>query len=785
MTRFLILLVFATGAEAPQADPELERYIQARSQEIDDTSRTSAARAELVAELVATIDRAARAAPSTIRRRELWERAASRIQDFERVLPDHPRREAFQVLEATLDWAIARTWIDDAEVKPNDAAAVKHARQSLDRAIPRLDSAALNEPEVESHRQYRLARALLDRAQLAESAADAKRDNERVLAATENIPASSPMAGYLNLARAEALTAIQRWDDATAALKQATESSAPPTSSEIAEQEISLFLGRKQFAAAREALDRAKLSRDDADPLRLRVVLAERLSLSERESLERLDPEILELLERIESRGGRVARAAGRAVARAVSQPANPANQRLWNKLVDGWISLEKNEEAAELAETAGSALSGAGETAAAARLRLRAAAIWINQNRIEDAERCLAPIVSSDSGADPETRERAGSLRILGHGRLAATKMGDGKVRAEYLKALADQLNAFPAGTSADEVRFRLGHEFLSDGKVEEARGLWLGIRPEGTSWLPARLALAELSRNGLVEETAAGRPTLDRENLARLRQDLEKASRDATTDEARVRLALAALELGLLDPQTSRERILEEARSIARKPLSPEARAAATTLEILALVALERYIEAEQAASRLVETADLPTLQVLARQLNRAARENPSDRVRNRIGPILELAAGRLARMPGLEPVAHAEALILLAEGNTHAGEFVDARRILAEERLRTNLPLPLDQDVAELAIVLGQFEDAIRRYRRHASSARPGSASWFDARLGQARALIAGSRTQDAGRLLEGTQLLYPDLGGPVVKERFRALQELVRRGSRRTP
>jgi hypothetical protein len=593
------------------------------------------------------------------------------------------------------------------------------------------------------------------------------------------------MAGYLNLARAEALTVLQRWDDATAALKQATESSAPPTSNEIAEQEVSLFLGRKQFATAREALNRAKLSREDTDQLRLRIVLEERSSQTERESLERLDSEILELLERIESQGGRVARAAGRAVARAVNQPANPANERLWNELVDGWIALEKNEEAAKLAETAGTALSRAGESAASARLRLRAAAVWISQNRTEDAERCLAPIVSTDSGADPETRERAGSLRILGHGRLAATKMGDGKARAEYLKSLSDQLDAFPEGTSADEVRFRLGRESLSDGKVEEARGLWLGIRPESTSWLPARLALAELSRNELVEETTAGRPTLDREKLAHLRADIEKASRDATTDQARVRLALAALELGLLDPQSPRERILEEVRSIARKPLSPDARAAATTLEILALVALERYIEAEQSASRLVETADLPTLQVLARQINRAARENPSDRVRNRIGPILELAAGRLARMPGLEPVAHAEALILLAEGHTHAGEFVDARRILADERLSTNLPLPLDQDVAELAIVLGQYEDAIRRYRRHASTARPGSVAWFDARLGQARALIAGSQIQDAGRLLEGTQLLYPDLGGPVVRERFHALQELVRRGSRRTP
>jgi len=91
-----------------------------------------------------------------------------------------------------------------------------------------------------------------------------------------------------------------------------------------------------------------------------------------------------------------------------------------------------------------------------------------------------------------------------------------------------------------------------------------------------------------------------------------------------------------------------------------------------------------------------------------------------------------------------------------------------------------LPADlADVADLFAQVGEPARALATYRILAKQSPTGSPRWFVAKLGQARSLFASGQVDAAKTLVEGTTLLHPDLGGPVMKASFEALRTKLSR------
>lgn len=84
-------------------------------------------------------------------------------------------------------------------------------------------------------------------------------------------------------------------------------------------------------------------------------------------------------------------------------------------------------------------------------------------------------------------------------------------------------------------------------------------------------------------------------------------------------------------------------------------------------------------------------------------------------------------------------------------------------------------------EIAILLSEFEPkecavlARQCWRRVESLTKQGSAEWLTARLGVIDMSIRLNERPEARKLLSVTTLLYPELGGPDLKARFKAAQQ----------
>ncbi len=216
-----------------------------------------------------------------------------------------------------------------------------------------------------------------------------------------------------------------------------------------------------------------------------------------------------------------------------------------------------------------------------------------------------------------------------------------------------------------------------------------------------------------------------------------------------------------------------------MARGPLRDAARARVSALKIVAMVSAEKLLDAEKAASDLPPTIPPDVRLDLARDLDRVASASASDRVSRRAGGIEALIADRLGdRVP---PKRVTEARLRRARGRLLSGDRDGARAVLNDPKPLSPEALgPEDlADLADLQLKSGEPAEAAESYRKLAHRAESGSPLWFLARLGQAAALGKEGRKDPARRLIEGTELLHPGLGGAAMKARFSALKKALDR------
>ena len=68
-----------------------------------------------------------------------------------------------------------------------------------------------------------------------------------------------------------------------------------------------------------------------------------------------------------------------------------------------------------------------------------------------------------------------------------------------------------------------------------------------------------------------------------------------------------------------------------------------------------------------------------------------------------------------------------------------------------------------------------EALRKYREITGRTRPQTDQWYAAKYGEARARMLLGNVKQAAQTIRTEQVLYPDLGGELWRQRFKALLE----------
>jgi hypothetical protein len=143
-------------------------------------------------------------------------------------------------------------------------------------------------------------------------------------------------------------------------------------------------------------------------------------------------------------------------------------------------------------------------------------------------------------------------------------------------------------------------------------------------------------------------------------------------------------------------------------------------------------------------------------------------------RCGGILDQVVEELRTRPAADAPQRPERLDLWkVRGLLFRADFASARK--GAETIRVNGSAPNRALRADTWLRLGDFPRAEQEFRELGQSEASGSLGWFAARYGLAVSLTRQGKSAEAGRLIDGTALLAPDLGSPILRQRFEALRK----------
>ncbi len=257
-----------------------------------------------------------------------------------------------------------------------------------------------------------------------------------------------------------------------------------------------------------------------------------------------------------------------------------------------------------------------------------------------------------------------------------------------------------------------------------------------------------------------------LAREELQRLQ------SASDLDDSARFEVELARAELesipGAGDPAAALGRL----DRLVESPLDVPRRSRARRLRIVALCAAGRYQDAERLAETLLPTLTDRERLRLAGRLDRLASTAESDLEARRAGSLCQMIAATVEDSgDGLARPEQDLAKLLRLRGEWFRGADDAAREGLDDwPEAEHELGPDLWPDLASLARGVGRPERAADLYRTLTDREKAGTVGWFRARLGLAESLADQGRTDLARRLLDATETLHPDLGGPELRRRI---------------
>ena len=783
----LCAAAIVVGAGTRGSADELDEHLTRLQTQVDDGSLQLGRRAQLASEMVAALDRAARAATDGAVARKYWSRARGVLDNFNRAHPQQPDALAFEVQSAVLAWAEAANFVEQADDDPAAASsALASARTLLDTAIERLRSVAKSLPDpatpLAQNARFRLARALVDRVRIEN---DGMKPRAAVLdealdtlAKPTTLDALKPhvllLRGMILGLRGDVDAGLKALDDA------AKIENAPALEIDAARREI--LLASNRFEAARKLLDpkTSPLDPTRRAVARLRVDLAERAVLPDGPARRALEAAVFQTAAKAKSEHEPEARALITELARAVDTPGKDQTADDVDLLASGALALGDRNRAARLEEDAARRAENANAHPLAAALRLKAGALWFQTGDFARAEAILSRVADDpDAGVN---RPRASLLRVLalGRARPAGNSANANDANSKLRAALESHIKAFPADPTSDEARRQLADILLARGEIEPAKQTLTAIEHGRPHWVDSRRTLAKLAR----DEIEAARITADPVGLDRLFQEarrfLNSAAAKASTPEETRAIKLERVALELLPDGGRGDEALSLCRQLLAAPAEPAFLREAEALRVGALVLANRYQEAEQAARRVAAQSSADELVAYARRLDHATSDADSDIRLRRLGDVIEIIlAPVLAEIDHLPPAVREEVELRRIRAFVYRGDQLNARRALSNFRLvegESN-----DARVRELGdayLRIGAYGVALDVERLRTRQLRAGSPLWFEARYLQALAAYRSGDLAGAGRLIEATSILHPDLGGGGLKTKYERLMQRIR-------
>ncbi|HUG92565.1 MAG TPA: hypothetical protein VML55_17125, partial [Planctomycetaceae bacterium] len=201
------------------------------------------------------------------------------------------------------------------------------------------------------------------------------------------------------------------------------------------------------------------------------------------------------------------------------------------------------------------------------------------------------------------------------------------------------------------------------------------------------------------------------------------------------------------------------------------------AAQLRIVSLAGQGEFRRAEDLVRSLSGSRAADVLGILD-GLGEVARD-AAENTRFHVGQLQLRAAAELEqRRDELSPEEQQQLELCLAEALVAGGQsregIVRYERIVAAQPRNARVRQRLAEVLVDVCGTRECLDKARQHWRRLESAATPGTPEWMEARYHTARCTVRLGERDDAGKLLAITRLLYPDLGGEVLRARFEALE-----------
>ena len=340
----------------------------------------------------------------------------------------------------------------------------------------------------------------------------------------------------------------------------------------------------------------------------------------------------------------------------------------------------------------------------------------------------------------------------------------------------LGKHARAYPADESAGEVQFLLGALRKAEKRYGDAVRHFGAVADTHRLRLSAHLEMTRVYEEWVRPLTDNQQPLLDTAQAAaalceRLLDDAATPASMTADQRAEVTVRLARF---LLDARLSRYADAER-----RLKLGLQIRGLANVWTealrrhlIVAAVLQDDFRQADRLALEQVDASvseQLATLGLLNNLCLYASelRQRFVGQVQRRFSESLER---RWAEIPKDRVFA---ASFALAQVLMHLGTERDVAQATTRlEKLKAQAPRDarVAEALARCAMRGRRYDAAIEQWRQLLAGVRPGSSVWYRAKLSLATCLRRSGQREQAAKLIAVLEVLHPELGGPVCRERF---------------
>ncbi|MCA9213405.1 MAG: hypothetical protein KDB27_10095 [Planctomycetales bacterium] len=349
--------------------------------------------------------------------------------------------------------------------------------------------------------------------------------------------------------------------------------------------------------------------------------------------------------------------------------------------------------------------------------------------------------------------------LAIVDAAQLVGT--GNAKSLAVYDSMLSEHLDRWPNSKTISQVAWWLGQLRQRQQQSQEALAAYDKI-DAGFEEYAAVISAVLRCHETLVDaaEDVKQKPTQIENGVQHINSIAESLASNNEELERWARLHAIDLQLRHTAQTTSAEQQLLQLKKNATDLGDLRSANKATTLLVLAYVLQSRIQDAIELSGNLTEVEAEVIRNVMLR-IDEAA----PDRKRKQVAP-LQLKLYALQDDDNVPDFVRG----LFARCLCDAGEFDKAVEVLAAQLEKQPLSIPLQIELAATLEMANQPQKAIERWRQLAAGSRPATDEWFRAKLGIATNLLATNNAEEAADVIRVTKALHPALGGETLKQRF---------------